>query len=202
MLDVGHRRRSSQSQHERQRSGDRIVYAGSPSLSRTPPVQSRSISPSPARESHSSSYRDTEHRPRERSNSIRIDIVNERPKTHHRTTSSSKTVSSRESSDEERRQRRTSVHFSDDRQRRKDSEIARQNEAIASRNPIPQVSPSSNPRYRRGSVSILPAASVQERIRLDEEKRLRQREKKEAEAREREEEAQRQRLKDRFNIKH
>lgn len=198
MLDVN-RRHSVR--HERQSSGDRLAYMGSSPLSRTPPLRSRSISSSPARDVYESSYRDVDNRDRERPTSIKVEIINERPKGHRRTGSSSKTSSSRESGDDERRQRRLSdLHYVDDqRQRRKDSEIARQNEAIANRHPIPHVP--SSPRYRRGSVSIIPTASVQERVRLDEEKRQRQREKKEAEARDRAEDAQKQRLKDRFNLK-
>ncbi|KAI0460651.1 hypothetical protein F5B21DRAFT_452621 [Xylaria acuta] len=204
MLDVN-RRRSSR--HERQGSGERVVYmSGSPlsrTLSRTPPHHPRSLSPSPVPDLYnayeSSSYRDVEKR--ERPASFTVEIINERPKSHRRQGSSSKTSSSRDSIDEERRQRRLSeVHHGDQQwQRRKQSEIARQNEAIANRTPVPHVP--SSPRYRRGSVSIAPVVSVPERMRMDEEKKQRHREKKEAEAVERELEAQRQRLKDRFNFK-
>ncbi|KAI0862307.1 hypothetical protein F4860DRAFT_123763 [Xylaria cubensis] len=208
MLDV-HRRRSSR--HERQGSGERIVYMSSSPLSRTPPHHSHSPSPSPVRDPYSgyesSSYRDVEKR--ERPASFTVEIINERPKSHRRQGSSSKTSSSRDSIDEERRQRRLSeVHHGDQQRqrrkesditRRKESEIARQNEAIANRTPVPHAP--SSPRYRRGSVSIPPVVSVPERMRIEEDKKQRLREKREAEAAERELEAQRLRLKDRFNFK-
>ncbi|GAW19128.1 hypothetical protein ANO14919_086120 [Xylariales sp. No.14919] len=193
VVDVN-RRRSSR--HERHGSGDRL-YAGSSPLSRTPPLYPRSIPSSPvdAYDTYEHSYRDVDEPPhsrsrsrsRERPTSIKVEIINERPKTHRRQGSSSKTSSSRDSNEGERRQRRLSdLHHGDQqRQRRKESEIARQNEAIANRTPVPHVP--SSPRYRRGSVAIVP---VEERLRL-----------KEAAAREREEEAQRQRLKDRFNFR-
>lgn len=205
MLDVNSRR----SRHERQGSGERGAYLSSSPLSRTlshtPPRHRHSISLSPATDydTYESGRRDTETRPRERAASIKVEIINERPKSsHHRAGSSSKTSSSRDSSDEERRQRRLSEAHPGDhqRQRQKETEIARQNQAIAKRSPVPTVS-SSPARYRRGSVSIPPVVTVPERIRSEEEKRQRQREKKEAEAREREIEAQRLRLKDRFNLK-
>ncbi|KAI8948791.1 hypothetical protein F4801DRAFT_439038 [Xylaria longipes] len=201
VLDVN-RRRSSR--HERQGSGERHVYmSGSPlsrTLSRTPPRHPRSLSPSPVPDLYnayeSSSYHNVEKR--ERPTSFTVEIINERPKSHRRQGSSSKTSSSRDSIDEERRQRRLSdLHHGDQhRQRKKENEIQRQNEAIASRTPVP-----TSPRYRRGSVSIAPIVSVPERMRMDEEKKQRIREKREAEAMEREVEAQRQRLKDRFNFK-
>ncbi|KAI1191667.1 hypothetical protein F5B17DRAFT_381669 [Nemania serpens] len=169
-------------------------------LSRTPPVHHhRSISSSPARDVYDSieprSYREVNDR--DQPTSIKVEIINERPKSHRRQTSSSKTSSSRDSNDEVRRQRRLSdLHLIDpQRQRMKETEIARQNEAIASRK-APQGS--SVQGYRRGSVSIPSASQLQERKRLEEEKKLRHREKKEEEAREREVEAQKQRLKDRF----
>ncbi|KAI1752963.1 hypothetical protein F4782DRAFT_108015 [Xylaria castorea] len=205
MLDVN-RRRSSR--HERQGSGERVVYMSSSPLSRTlsrtpPPHHSHSPSPSPVRDPYngyeSSSYRDVEKR--ERPTSFTVEIINERPKSHRRQGSSTKTNSSRDSIDEDRRQRRLSeVHHGDQhRQRKRESEIARQNEAIASRTPIPNAP--SSPRYRRGSVSIAPVVSVPERMRIDEGKKQRLREKREADALERELEAQTQRLKDRFNFK-
>ncbi|TGJ79765.1 hypothetical protein E0Z10_g9006 [Xylaria hypoxylon] len=189
VIDVD-RRRSLR--HERHGSGDRIVYVGSSPLSRTPPLYQRSIPSSPIADTYEHSYRDgDEHsRSRERPTSIKVEIINERPKSHRRQGSSSKTSSSRESNEEERRQRRLStVHHGDHQQhRRKESEILRQNEAIASRTPVPHAP--SSPRYRRGSVAIIPPIPVQERMRL-----------KEAEVREREVEAQKQRLKDRFKFK-
>ncbi|KAJ2966792.1 hypothetical protein NUW58_g10583 [Xylaria curta] len=202
MLDVN-RRHSVR--HERQSSGDRVVYLGgsplSRTLSRTPPRHPRSLSPSPVPEVYnsyeSSSYRDVGDRDRERPTSIKVEIINERPKSHRRQGSSSKTSSSRDSLDEERRPRRSSdlYHGDQQRQRRKETEIARQNEAIANR-PTP-----STERYRRGSVSIVPVMSAQERMRLEEEKKRRLRAKREEEALEREREAEKQRLKDRFNFK-
>ncbi|KAI0200686.1 hypothetical protein F4808DRAFT_427498 [Astrocystis sublimbata] len=201
LLDVDRRRRSSR--HERHSSGDRVPYVSSSPLSRTlsrsPPRHRHSLSSSPNPDIYngyeSSSYRD--HETRERPPSFTVEIINERPKSHRRQGSSSKTSSSRNSSEEERRQRRLSgVHHGDQhRQYKKESEIARQNEAIASRAAVPQPPPS--PRYRRGSVSIVPVMSVQERIRIDEEKEQRRRVK----AHEREIEAQTRRLKDRFNFK-
>ncbi|KAI0535519.1 hypothetical protein GGR58DRAFT_478799 [Xylaria digitata] len=188
VIDVN-RRRSSR--HERHGSGDRIVYVGSSPLSRTPPLYQRSIPSSPARDAYDTyepSYRDVDDRSRsrERPTSIKVEIINERPKSshhHRRQGSSSKTASSRDSNEEERRQRRHSdLHHGDQsRQRKKESEIARQNEAIASRTPVPQAP--SSPRYRRGSVAIIPTVPVQERMRV------------------KEEEAQKQRLKDRFKFK-
>ncbi|KAI0442031.1 hypothetical protein F4803DRAFT_520641 [Xylaria telfairii] len=204
VIDVN-RRRSSR--HERQGSGERVVYLSSSplsrTLSRTPPQYPRSLSPSPVPDVYSayesSSYRDVEKR--ERPPAVTVEIINEQPKRHRRQGSSTKTSSSRDSIDEDRRQRRLSgVHHGDQhRQRRKESEIARQNEAIASRTPLPQAP--SSPRYRRGSVSIAPIVSAPERKRIEMEKQQRRREKEEAEAVERELEAQTKRLKDRFNIK-
>ncbi|KAF2964840.1 hypothetical protein GQX73_g8723 [Xylaria multiplex] len=194
VIDVN---RKHSSRHERHGSGDRIVYVGSSPLSRTPPLYSRSIPSSPVRDAYDTyepSYRDVgdRSRSRERPTSIKVEIINERPKSshHRRQGSSSKTASSRDSNEEERRQRRHSdLHHGDQtRQRKKESEIARQNEAIASRTPVPQVP--SSPRYRRGSVAIIPPVPVQERMRAKEE-----------EVRERELEAQKQRLKDRFKFK-
>ncbi|KAI0405754.1 hypothetical protein F4802DRAFT_170408 [Xylaria palmicola] len=203
VLDVN-RRRSSR--HERQDSADRVVYPGgsplSRTLSRTPPHYRRSVPSSPVPDLYdspgSSSYREDRERDRP---TIKVEIINERPNSHRRQGSSSKTSSSRDSNDEERRQRRLSdLHHGDQhRQRRKDSEIARHNEAIANRIPVPQVP--SSPRYRRGSVSVAPVMSVQERIRLEEERKQRHWEKKEAAALEREREAEKQRLKDRFTFK-
>ncbi|KAI0486673.1 hypothetical protein F4859DRAFT_309751 [Xylaria cf. heliscus] len=201
VLDVN-RRRSSR--HEKQDSGEGIFYTtGSPlsrTLSRTPPHHPRSLSPSPGPDVYkSSSYRDVENR--DRPASLTVEIINERPKSHRRQGSSSKTSSSRDSIDEERLHRRLSevYHGDQHRQIRKETEIARQNEAIASRSPVPHVP--SSPRYRRGSVSLTPVLSVQERMRIDEEKKQRLREKRDAEALEREHEAQKQRLKDRFSFK-
>ncbi|KAI1157507.1 hypothetical protein F5B18DRAFT_644781 [Nemania serpens] len=201
--------------HERQGSGERTLYvnnsplARSPlrsslsPLSRTPPIHHhRSISSSPARDVYDSvesgSYREV--KDRDRPTSIKVEIINERPKSHRRQTSSSKTNSSRDSNDEERRQRRVSdLHPGDQqRQRTKQTEIARQNDAIANRKPVPAPVPapqaSSVQSYRRGSVSIASVSQIQERKRLEEEKKLRHRELKE-------EEAQKQRLKDRFTFK-
>ncbi|KAI1127499.1 hypothetical protein F5Y10DRAFT_192752 [Nemania abortiva] len=201
VLDIG-RRRSVK--HERQGSGERIVYADNSPLSRSPlsrsPTHYRrsSASSSPARDAYDTlqpgSYRGSSDHSRERPTTIKVEIINERPKGHHRK-SSSKTGSSRDSNEEDRRQRRLSdVHYGDQhRQRIKETEIARQNQEIANRAPIPH-SPTTQ-RYRRGSVSII---SPQERMRQDEERKLRQREKREEEARE----AEKQRLKDRFNFKH
>lgn len=203
--------------HERPGSGERTRYmdnsplARSPlrsslsPLSRTPPTHHhRSISSSPARDIYESgSYREV--KDRDRPTSIKVEIINERPKTHQRQTSSSKTNSSRDSNDDERRQRRVSILHPGDQQRlrMKETEIARQNEEIANRRK-PQASSvqaSSVQSYRRGSVSIPSSSQLQERKRLEDEKKLRHREKKEEEARERELEAQKQRLKDRFNFK-
>ncbi|KAI3343606.1 hypothetical protein F4824DRAFT_14837 [Ustulina deusta] len=184
------RRRSSR--HKRDGSGDRLVYVSSSPLSRTPPLYQYSVPSSPARDVYEPSYRDVDdhERSRERPASIKVEIINEQPKSHRRQGSSSKANSSRDSTGDERRQRRHSdLHHGDQqRQRRKETEIARQNEAIANRTPVPHVP--SSPSYRRGSVAIIPTIPVQERRRLKEE-----------EAREREVEAQRQRLKDRFEFK-
>ncbi|KAI1282205.1 hypothetical protein F5Y07DRAFT_232752 [Xylaria sp. FL0933] len=191
VMEVG-RRRSSR--HRRDGSGDHVVYYGSSPLSRTPPLYQYSTPSSPAYDTHEPSYRDRDvddhERSRERPASIKVEIINEQPKAHRRQGSSSKTNSSRDSTGDERRQRRLSgVHHGDQhRQRRKETEIARQNEAIANRTAVPYVPPS--PRYRRGSVAIIPPVAVQERLRLKEE-----------EARELEAEAQRRRLKDRFEFK-
>ncbi|KAI1304380.1 hypothetical protein F5Y03DRAFT_177993 [Xylaria venustula] len=184
--------RRHSSRHRRDGSGDRIVYVDSSPLSRTPPLYKYSAPPSPVYDTYEPSYRDREvedrERSRERRASIKVEIINEQPKTHRRQGSSK--TSSRDSTGDERRQRRLSeVHHGDQqRQRKRDSEIARQNEVIANRTPIPTVP--SSPRYRRGSVAIVPTISVQERMRLKEE-----------ELRERELEAQRRRLKDRFEFK-
>ncbi|KAI0971048.1 hypothetical protein F4678DRAFT_433551 [Xylaria arbuscula] len=184
------RRRSSR--HRRDGSGDRVVYVGSSPLSRTPPLYQYSAPPSPVYDTYEPSYRDREvedrERSRERRASIKVEIINEQPKSHRRQGSSSKT-SSRDSTGDERRHRRLSeVHHGDQHRRsKKDSEIARQNEAIANRTAVPTAS---SPRYRRGSVAIVPTISVQERMRLKEE-----------ETRERESEAQKRRLKDRFEFK-
>ncbi|KAI1115939.1 hypothetical protein F5Y14DRAFT_459823 [Nemania sp. NC0429] len=205
VVDINRRRSLRQ---ERPASGERALYMDhsplrsplrsplSP-LSRTPPIHHhRSISSSPARDVYGSvesgSYRSANDR--ERPTSIKVEIINERPKAHRRETSSSKTNSSRDSNDDERRQRRLSdLHPGDQqRQRLKETEIARQNEAIANRRVPPPTS--SVQSYRRGSVSIASASQLQERKRLEEEKKLRHREKKE-------EEAQKQRLKDRFTFK-
>ncbi|KAI0115715.1 hypothetical protein GGR51DRAFT_360374 [Nemania sp. FL0031] len=204
-LDIG-RRRSVK--HERQASGERIVYVDSPHsplsrspLSRSPSHYRRSsVSSSPIRDAYSTlqpgSYRDGDDRSRERPTTIKVEIINERPKTHHRKESSSKTGSSRDSNEEDRRARRLSTdlyHGDQHRQRRRDTEIARKNEEIANRAPVP--APQPTPRYRRGSVSVI---SPQERVRLEEEKKQWQRELREEEIRE----AEKQRLKDRFNFKH
>ncbi|KAI1426057.1 hypothetical protein F5Y12DRAFT_305461 [Xylaria sp. FL1777] len=178
--------RRHSSRHRRDGSGDRI-YVGSSPLSRTPPIYQHSVPSSPIYDTYEPSYHDVDdrERSRERPTSIKVEIINEQPKSHRRQGSSSKTNSSRDSTGDERRQRRLSVHGDQQRQRRRESEIARQNEAIASRTPVP-----SSPRYRRGSVAIIPTIPVQERMRFKDE-----------EIQEREIEAQRRRLKDRFEFK-
>jgi hypothetical protein len=199
--------RKHSSRHDRHGSNDRVVYVSSSPLSRTSPLHQRSVPSSPVRDvydTYESAYREDE---RERPTSshsrpsIKVEIINEQPKTHRRHASSSKTSSSRGSSEEERRQRRTSdlQHGDQHRVRKKESEIARQNKAIADRTPVPHVP--SSPSYRRGSVAVVPALSMSEQMLYDEEKQARRRQKKEAEARERDEEAQRRRLKDRFNAR-
>ncbi|GAP91153.1 hypothetical protein SAMD00023353_5600500 [Rosellinia necatrix] len=201
MLDVN-RRHSLR--HERQPSGERIVYmGGSPlarTLSRTPPLYPRSGSSSPARGTYEPTYRETDSRDRERPTSIKVEIINKQPKSHHRAGSASKTSSSRDSIEDERRQRRLSdIHY--ETRQNKETKIAQQNEAIANRAPIPSPHGQPSLSYRRGSVSIPPVMSEIERMRLEEEKKQRRREKKEAEARERELESQKQRLKNRFSFK-
>ncbi|KAK5631793.1 hypothetical protein RRF57_007507 [Xylaria bambusicola] len=187
------RRRSSK--HKRDGSGDRLVYLSSSPLARTPPLYQHNVPPSPVSgvyDTYEPNYRDVDdnERSRPRPASVHVEIINERPKSHRRQ-GSSKTSSS----GEERRPRRSSsVHHGDQhRLHKKETEIARQNEAIANRTPVPQV-PSSPPRYRRGSVAIVPTIAVQERMRMKEEAALER-------EREREQEAQRRRLKDRFEFK-
>ncbi|KAI1363695.1 hypothetical protein F5Y08DRAFT_340402 [Xylaria arbuscula] len=181
------RRRSSR--HKRDGSGDRLVYLSSSPLSRTPPLYPSSPV-ADVYDTYEPSYRDDRERSRSRPPSVHVEIINERPKGHQRQ-GSSKTSSSEE---ERRRRRSSSVHHGDQHRLRnkKETEIARQNEAIANRTAIPQVPAS--PRYRRGSVAIIPPVAVQERMRLKEEEAL-------ARERERESEAQRRRLKDRFEFK-
>ncbi|KAI3336866.1 hypothetical protein HD806DRAFT_20836 [Xylariaceae sp. AK1471] len=194
VLDVG-RKRSSR--HERQGSDERVVYVNSSPLSRTPPLYQHSVPSSPVRD-YEPTYRENE---RERPTSshsrpsIKVEIINEQPKSHRRHVSSSKASSSRGSSEEERRQRRASdlQHGDQHRLREKETAIARQNREIADRTPVPHVP--SNPRYRRGSVAVAPVISVKERMRQEEKRQAR----KEQEAQEREEEALKQRLKNRFN---
>ncbi|KAI8626917.1 hypothetical protein F5Y19DRAFT_194679 [Xylariaceae sp. FL1651] len=205
ILDIS-RKRSLR--HERNGSGDRGVYVDNSSLSRTPPLYQHSTPSSPITDvydAYEPVYRETIVDERDRPTSshirpaIKVKITNERsPKGHHRHGSSSKTSSSRDSSGDERRQRRASdLHYEEkQRQQKLESEIHRQNEAIANRMPVPHAPAS--PRYRRGSVVVDPLVSMTERLRLDEEKARRRREKKEAEAREREIEAQKQRLKERM----
>ena len=205
IVEVG-RRRSSR--HKRDGSGDRLVYLGSSPLSRTPPLYPSSPV-ADVYDTYEANYRDVNdrERSRERPPSVHVEIINERPKGHRRQ-GSSKTSSSGEerihrrqsvsktsSSEEERRHRRSSsVHYGDQHRQRskKETEIARQNEAIANRIPVPHVPAS--PRYRRGSVSIVPPVAVQERLRMQEEEALER-------EHEREIEAQRRRLKDRFEFK-
>ncbi|KAI2642510.1 hypothetical protein GGS21DRAFT_498206 [Xylaria nigripes] len=201
--DIG-RRRSLR--HERQTSRDPSSHMSSSPLSRTPPRHQPTMPASPISDSYEATNREADKHERPTSShgqpSINIEIVNSRSHGHRRQSSSTKTSSSHGSADEGRGQRRGSDLQHDDQylqRKKKESEIARQNEAIANRTPVPPAP--SAPRYRRGSVAIPPILPVvEQRMRLEEEKEQRQR-KKEAEAKEREADALKQRLKDRMSFK-
>ncbi|KAI1144255.1 hypothetical protein F5Y05DRAFT_22472 [Hypoxylon sp. FL0543] len=203
---------------------DRAVYGESPPLSRTPPRRysvSRG-SPSSSREEtvriHGSPRRrETSPEERERPSSshfrptIEVKVVNEqRHSNSHRRNGSSTKSSSQDGDEEDRRRRRRNSHvrFEDDEKKKKiQSEIERENEAIANRPPVPAASVQLSSRYRRGSVVVPPTetslVAAFDTLSLDREQRRRerqaakQREREEQRARD-EEEAQKQRLKDRM----
>ncbi|KAI1823548.1 hypothetical protein F4861DRAFT_313716 [Xylaria intraflava] len=201
VIDIN-RRRSLR--HDRQGSKDRVSYMSSSPLSRTPPLHPHGMPASPipdVYDTYEPTYRDVDKHERPTSSHghapVSVEIIDKRAHGHRRQSSSTKTSSSHGSTDDGRRQRRPSEHHDDQYwQRKKESEIARQNEAIANRTPVPQTP--QTPRYRRGSVAVASIMPVAERMRLEEERAQRQR-KKEVEAQEREIEAQKQRLKDRMS---
>ncbi|KAI0165894.1 hypothetical protein GGR57DRAFT_140726 [Xylariaceae sp. FL1272] len=210
--DISRRRSST---HERQPNSDRLSYEGSSSLSRSPlrspTFYQRSIPSSPAADVHdrySSSYLDSVVDERDRPSSshhpsIKVEIVND-DSTHRRKGSSSKTSSSRDSDEDERkhrRQRRASVHFEEPpkakKEQRKQSEIARANDAIANRTAVPHTAKTP---YRRGSVSLGSLVSATEQLRIDEDKMRRRQERELRKEREREDADQKKRLKDRMTV--
>ncbi|KAI0835645.1 hypothetical protein F5Y06DRAFT_123624 [Hypoxylon sp. FL0890] len=202
---------------------ERAVYGESPPLSRTPPRRysvSRGSPSSPREETlhiHESPRR-REKSPEERDRptsshfrpTIEVKVVNEPRHNSHRRHGSSNKSSSQDGDEEERRRRRRNSHvrFEDDEKKKKiQSEIERENEAIANRPPVPAASVQLSSRYRRGSVVVPPTetslVAALDHLTLEREQRRRerraaeQREREEQRARE-EEEAQRQRLKDRM----
>ncbi|KAI1413043.1 hypothetical protein F5Y13DRAFT_40814 [Hypoxylon sp. FL1857] len=205
---------------------ERPVYGESPPLSHTPPRRysiSRGSPSSPREETvriHESPRR-RENSPEERDRptsshfrpTIEVKVVNEQRhnNTHHRRHGSSSKSSSQDGDEEERRRRRRNSHvrFEDDEKKKKiQSEIERENEAIAKRPPVPAASAQLGARYRRGSVVVPPAetslVAAMDHLTLEREQRRRERraaeqKREREERREREEEeAQKQRLKDRM----
>ncbi|KAI1435802.1 hypothetical protein GGR50DRAFT_288958 [Xylaria sp. CBS 124048] len=218
VIDIQRRR----SRHERQVSKEHGAYLSSSPLSRSPSLRSHGMPPSPVLDvydTYEPTYRDVHKHERPTSShglpAIDIEVHATRVQGHRRQasnsshgsvdegrrqTSSIKTNSSRGSVDEGRRPRRLSEVQPDDqhRQRKKETEIARQNEAIANRVP-PQVS--ATPRYRRGSVSVATLIPATERMRLSDEDRPQRHHRKEIDAEDRESEAMKRRLKDRMSLK-
>ncbi|KAI2601960.1 hypothetical protein GGR54DRAFT_560353 [Hypoxylon sp. NC1633] len=192
--------------------GDRAVFVESPSLSRTPPRKyhvSRSLPSSPNEEPiyvRESRRRDRTPERHERSSSshhrptIEVKVVNEQ---RHRRHGSSKSSSQDGDEKEHRRRRRNShVRFEDDEKTKKiQSEIERQNEDIANRPAVPSSSASLSSRYRRGSVVVgrtdTSLVAAMDHLTLEHDKRRREQRAAEQRARE-EEEAQRQRLMERM----
>ncbi|KAI0882062.1 uncharacterized protein GGS22DRAFT_171440 [Annulohypoxylon maeteangense] len=205
--------------------GDRTVYVDGSSLSRTPPrrysVSRSSPSSSPREEAtylRESRRRERTPESRERSTSshyrgpiIEVKVVNEKQRdrdhsTHRRHGSSTKS-SSQSGDDEERRRRRRDSHvrFEDDhkgedKKKKIQSAIERQNADIANRPAVPSQS-ASNGRYRRGSVVVDRAntelVTAMEQLELEREKSRREKRTAELLARDAEE-AQKQRLKNRL----
>lgn len=207
---------------------ERAVYSESPPLSRTPPrrysvsrgspssprEETIRIRESPRRREISPEERDRPTSSHVRPTTIEVKVINEQRHSngHHRRHGSSSKSSSQDGDEEERRRRRRNSHvrFEEDENEKKkkiQSEIERENEAIASRPPVPATSLKVSSRYRRGSVVVPPTDTslVAAMDHLSLEREQRRRERRAAEQREREErrereeeEAQKQRLKDRM----
>ncbi|KAI0181191.1 hypothetical protein GGR52DRAFT_22485 [Hypoxylon sp. FL1284] len=208
--------------------GDRTVYVEGSSLSRTPPRKysiPRSSPSSPRDEviqtnesrrrekspverkrhssSHSRSQSRSQSRSRSRPRSIEVKVVNEPRSSNHRRHGSSKS-SSQSGDDEERRRRRRGSHvrFEEDEKTKKiQSQIERDNEAIANRPPVPVSQPSSSARYRRGSVVVDRGSksliTAMDKLNIERENWLYEQQAKEQRQRE-EQEAQKQRLMERM----
>ncbi|OTA97780.1 hypothetical protein M434DRAFT_194851 [Hypoxylon sp. CO27-5] len=187
---------------------ERAVYSESPPLSRTPPrrysvsrgspssphEETIRIRESPRRREISPEERDRPTSSHIRPTTIEVKVINEQrhSNSHHRRHGSN-----------------SHVRFEDDEKKRKiQSEIERENEAIANRPPVPATPAKLSTRYRRGSVVVPPPTETSLVAAMDHlsiEREQRRRERRAAEQREleerrerEEEEAQKQRLKNRM----